>query len=275
MADRRGEDRAGGAAAVTSAFEGLEAMLSRARGRRVAVFLDYDGTLTPIVAQPDLAVLSPNMRQVVERLAGVAQVALVSGRDIEDLHRMAAIDGIAYAGSHGFQFRDRDGHEEVMEGAAAYRADLERAAAAVERELAGIPGTLIERKGFAVATHYRQVAPEREHEVCEQVETVAARFPRLRVTGGKKVIELRPALDWDKGRAVLALVERWGGDEVYPVYLGDDETDEDAFRALRGRGAGIIVGDASATLAQYRLRDVDEVHAWLEALRGRLADRPL
>src|SRR5690606_38689736 len=142
--------------------------------------------LTPIVARPDLAVLSEEMRRAVERLAATAPVALVSGRDIKDLRLMVGIEDAAYAGSHGFQYRDRDGHEEVMEDALPYRADLEDATAAIETELGGFGGITVERKGFAVATHYRQVDPAREHEVRERVEAVAARFPRLRMTGGKK-----------------------------------------------------------------------------------------
>jgi trehalose-phosphatase len=256
---------------LPSAFGQIEAILWRARGRRIAVFLDYDGTLTPIVDRPELATLSDEMRSAMRQLAGTALVGIVSGRDLADVVAMVGIDGILYAGSHGFQLRDADGHEEVAADAQPYRADLVAAADEVDRAISNIDGAFMERKGFAIAAHYRLVAAAKQEEVRSRVERIAAGYPRLRVTGGKMVIELRPDLHWDKGQAILALIERWGVRDLFPVYLGDDETDEDAFRALRGRGTGILVGDAPTTQAIYQLAGVEEVQRWLNSLHEHLA----
>jgi trehalose-phosphatase len=238
-------------------------------GRRPAVFLDYDGTLTPIVERPEDALLPEETRAAVARLAGLLPVAILSGRDLPDVRAMVAVDGIVYAGSHGFDIARADGtrHQRGRE----FLGELDGA----ERELRPlvelVPGARVERKAFAIAVHFRQVAKERVEEVGEAVRRVAAGRPRLRTTGGKKILELRPALEWDKGRALLWLAEVLGLDDasVIAVYLGDDETDEDAFRAVRNRGLGVVVrgeDDERPTTARYALRDTTEVRAFLELL---------
>ena len=128
---------------------------------------------------------------------------------------------------------------------------------------------LIEEKTTALAVHYRLVADADVPVVEAAVDAVLERHPDLRKTGGKKIFELRPREDWHKGKAILWLLDALGlgGDDVTPIYLGDDETDEDAFVALKGRGIGIHVSEPpQPTAADYGLRDPDEVHAFLEAL---------
>jgi alpha,alpha-trehalase len=247
----------------TSEIAGLVA------GRRPAVFLDYDGTLTPIVERPEDALLPEETRAAVARLAGLVPVAILSGRDLPDVRAMVGVDGIVYAGSHGFDIERADGtgHQRGREFLGAMDA--------AERELRplveAVPGARVERKAFAIAAHFRQVPEERVEEVGEAVRRVAAGHPRLRTTGGKKILELRPALEWDKGRALLWLAEVLGLDEpgVVAVYVGDDETDEDAFRAVRDRGLGVVVrgeADERSTAARYALRDTTEVRVFLDGL---------
>ena len=254
-------------------FGAFAAMLG---DRRPAVFLDYDGTLTPIVERPDLAVLDESVRTVIRRLAGLCPVAVVSGRDLEDVARHVGIGNLIYAGSHGFDIRGPGLRIRIGEE---YLGDLDEAEAALARRLAGVPGALVERKRFAIAVHTRRVAPEHKEPVAEAVRGVAASLPTLRVTGGKEIHELRPNLPWDKGRAVLSLLDRLGltGPGTLPLYLGDDETDEDAFRALaargEGRGAGIRVMDPPApSAAGWSLKDPAEAGAFLDRLARHLAD---
>lgn len=247
--------------------------LARHMGQRLAaVFLDYDGTLTPIVDRPELAVLDEAMRGTLARLAQHCTVAIVSGRDRVNVAELVGIDSLIYAGSHGFDITGPDGLSMQHERAAEFLPILDAAEAQLKRHLAGISGVLVERKRFAIAVHYRLVAePDVDH-VQAVVESVAGEHAQLRRTGGKMVFELRPQLPWDKGKAVAWLLETLGlaGDEVMPIYIGDDETDEDAFMALRERkGLGLFVGDASqATAASYRLSDPGCVGRFL----GRLAD---
>lgn len=251
---------------VSSALDGFDAFAVSLAGRKPAVFLDYDGTLTPIMPRPDLAVLDAALRSVIQRLAELCPVAVVSGRDLEDVARLVALPDLVYAGSHGFDIRGPD--LRVMIGAE-HAPALDRAEAALRHDLAGIDGALVERKRFAIAIHTRLVAAAHKPAVADAVRRRAAAEDGLRVTGGKEIHELRPNVPWDKGRAVLSLLDRLGlaGGAVLPVYIGDDETDEDAFRALAGRGTGIrVMDDPAPTSAGWRLRDPGEVAVFLDRL---------
>lgn len=237
-------------------------------GKRPALFLDYDGTLTPIVDRPEDARLAEDVRRTLREAARLMPVAVVSGRDLADVRALVQIPELVYAGSHGFDIRGPDLAFALPEAEDA-REDLARAAPDLEELLAPIPGARLERKGFALAVHYRGVADDRVADVKGAVDRVRQRYPKLRKTGGKKVIELRPDIDWDKGRAITWLLSELGldGPDVLPVYIGDDLTDEDAFRALRGRGIGILVAEQpQPSAADYRLKDPDQVAELLRHL---------
>lgn len=255
---------------VPSALDGFHAFAASLTGRTPAVFLDYDGTLTPIMPRPDLAVLDVAVRSGIERLAGLCPVAVVSGRDLEDVARLVALPGLVYAGSHGFDIRGPDLRVRI---GAEHTPALDRAEVALRRDLAGIGGALVERKRFAIAIHTRLVEAAHKPAVADAVHRQAAAEDGLRVTGGKEIHELRPNVPWDKGRAVLSLLDRLGlaVGSVLPVYIGDDETDEDAFRALAGRGTGIrVMDDPAPTSAAWRLRDPGEVAVFLKRLADHL-----
>jgi len=248
----------------------------RLRDRRLAVFLDYDGVLSPIVEDPGAAVIDDRTRDVVRRLAGVATTAVVSGRDAPDVRDRVGVDGLVYAGSHGFDIRAADGTVIDDERGAPFVPALDAAEAELGAALAAVPGAQLERKRFSLAVHFRRVPPEREAEVGPAVDAVLARHAELRRGDGKKVVELRPDLDWDKGRAVLHLLEALpAGEDAVPVYVGDDLTDEDAFRAIRGRGIGVVVRgeDDRPTAADYRLDDTAAVTDFLGDLAARLEAR--
>jgi len=240
----------------------------RIGGTPPAVFLDYDGTLTPIVERPELATLPDAMAAVLRDLAARCPVAIVSGRDLADLQQMVTLDGVVYAGSHGFDVdapealggRVRRG-EDFADVLAAARARLKEA-------VVPIASAWVEDKAFAVTLHFRQVAPEDVPAVEAAFAAVAEAFPDLRRTGGKKVLELRPNVAWDKGRALQMLLERIDrSGPHFPLFVGDDETDEDAFRAVAGRGIGIRVGDSHvASAAEYFLADVDEAATFLRSV---------
>jgi len=182
---------------------------------------------------------------------------------------MVGLDGLVYAGSHGFDIDGPDGLKLEYEGGRAALPDLEQAEGELKVRLDQVPGARVERKRFAIANHYRNVADEDLPRVERAVREVAELHERLRVSGGKKVLELRPDIAWDKGRAVLWLLEalHLEDDAVLPFYVGDDVTDEDAFRVLANRGVGVLVGSpAYKTNATYRLRDTSEVREFLQAL---------
>jgi trehalose-phosphatase len=234
-------------------------------GRRPALFLDYDGTLTPIVDRPDLAILSDEMRATLRRVAAVWPTLIVSGRARDDVSALVGVDSLSYAASHGFDVAGPAGSHLRLEVDPEIVPAISAAAAAVRDGVAGIPGVLVEDKKFAVAVHYRLTPPDRVAEVERIVDAVVAPEPRIRKTHGKMVFELRPARAWDKGRAVLWLMEALELDtaDVVPLFIGDDTTDEDAFRALEDRGIGIAVTELPRpTAARYSLQTVEEV-GWL------------
>jgi len=240
----------------------------RIGGTPPAVFLDYDGTLTPIVERPELATLPDAMAAVLRDLAARCPVAIVSGRDLANLRQMVTLDGLVYAGSHGF---DVDAPEEL--GGRVRRGEdfadvLAAARARLKEAVVPIAGAWVEDKAFAVTLHFRQVAPEDVPAVEGAFAAVAEAFPDLRRTGGKKILELRPNVEWDKGRALLMLLERIDrSGPHFPLFVGDDETDEDAFCAVAGSGIGIRVGDPHvASAAEYFLADTDEAATFLRRL---------
>ncbi len=243
----------------------------RLAGHRLVVFLDYDGTLAPIVSDPREAGLDESLRATVRELAQRCTVAIVSGRDRADVERLVGLDRLIYAGSHGFDIAGPDGLRKEHERAPQFPPALDRAERRLHAELDAIDGALIDRKRFALAAHYRRVAAEDVARVEAAVDAAVAEAPQsLRKTGGKMVFELRPRLDWDKGRAVIWLLHalELDGADVVPLYLGDDETDEDAFAALHEVGGiGVRVDrDSRRTAADYRVDDPAAVGRLLQLL---------
>lgn len=259
---------------LPSALDRLDDIVARP-DRRPVVFLDYDGTLTPIVARPQDAELAPAVRETVVRLAQVCPVAIISGRDLADVRALVGVDGIVYAGSHGFEIAAPDGTVAGGNERDRYLPTLSQAEGELEALLAEVPGAQIERKKYSIAVHYRNVAAADLPAIEDAVRAVLQRYPTLRDLPGKKVHDLQPRIDWDKGKAVLHVLRALGLDRpaVLPVYIGDDITDEDAFAALRTRGVGIVVREeprpTAATLALDHPRDVHRLlAALLERLKG-------
>src|SRR5215813_452084 len=213
---------------IPSALENVHE-ISRS-GNRLTVFLDYDGTLTPIVGHPQDAWLSESMREALRSLAARAPVAILSGRDLDDVRGRVLVDGIVYAGSHGFDIAGAGGLR--GEFGAAYLPVLDAAETELREALDEIPGAQLERKHFSVAAHYRNVNESDAIRVAEGVDAVAARHRELRKIDGKKVYELLPDIDWHKGKAVLWLLETLELESrprgIRPIFIGDDRTDEDA-----------------------------------------------
>jgi trehalose 6-phosphate phosphatase len=243
--------------------------------RSPAVFLDYDGTLTPIVDRPEDAVISHGMRRTVRELAGRCLVCVVSGRDRRVVQELIGLDDLIIAGSHGFDIWSPEGTIGREEGVG-FETLLDEVKARLHEELVPIEGALVEPKRSSVAAHYRLVSDEERPRVREVVDRILAEYPdELKVTPGKMVYEIQPKIEWDKGRAILYLLEtlELDRDDVVPLYLGDDVTDEDAFETLAERGIGIFVGRADdpevaerTTAADYILLSTEEVRQFLDTL---------
>ena len=228
-------------------------------GRRPFVCLDFDGTLSEIVSDPDAARLVDGAAKVLEDLAAHCPVAILSGRDLADVRDRVGIPGIWYAGSHGFELIGPDGSHHHNDARGHRGTHPGECSGRTDRRAQRRPGGIRRTQAFAVAVHFRNVSPDR---VAEVVATTRRHGQRhgLRVTGGRKVVELRPDIDWDKGSAL-----EWIRDHipqtgrVLPIYVGDDLTDEDAFDAIRLNGIGVVVrhdedGDRP-TSAQFTLNN--------------------
>ncbi|MGA1796362.1 MAG: trehalose-phosphatase, partial [bacterium] len=256
-------------AGLPSALEKKEEIFQSLKEGVPAIFLDYDGTLTPIVQHPGDALLSDETRQIIRGLAKHWMVAIVSGRDLNDVRNMVGIDNIVYAGSHGFDIAGPGGAFKDQKQGEAFLPALDQAEAELETAVKGLKGVHIERKRFAIAVHYRMADQKVVPDLEKRVDRIKARHPELKKSPGKKVFELRPNMDWDKGKALLYLMDKLhiNSSRIVPLYIGDDTTDEDAFRAIADLGIGIRVGEEnSPTYAGYVMHDTSEVAAFLEML---------
>ncbi len=248
--------------------------------RRPAVFFDFDGTLSDIVDDPDAARPVAGATEALGRLAARCPVAVLSGRDLADVTNRVGVPGIWYAGSHGFELTAPDGTHHQNDAAAAAIPVLAQAAGQLRDQLVAIPGVVVEHKRFGVAVHYRNAERDRVGEALAAVRA-AGRRDALRVTTGREVIELRPDLDWDKGKTLRWVIDHLheaGSGPLTPVYLGDDITDEDAFDAVRTGAtdgvpilvwhnddgdratAALFALDSPARAAEFTDRLADQLH---------------
>lgn len=254
---------------LPSPLEREKEIEGRLCGKRAALFLDYDGTLTPIVERPELALMPEEMRQVVRDISALCTTAIVSGRAREKLYDLVRVDGVFYAGSHGFDIAGPRGAPIQHAAGKDFGADIDAAYARLKAEVEKIEGGLVEHTGFSLSVHYRLVDPASVPAIEALVERALKEHPRLRLTHGKKVFEIRPKIDWDKGKAVAWILQALDMDkpDILPIYIGDDATDEDAFKFVKGRGIAVVVAEEPRpSAARYRLRDPGEVRRFLRRL---------
>ncbi|QBQ56538.1 trehalose-phosphatase [Nitrosococcus wardiae] len=261
---------------LSTALESLDAIQNRIAQCEIAIFLDYDGTLTPIVSRPEEALLSDDMGQTLRGLAEQCLVAIISGRDLKDVRQRVAIEDLYYAGSHGFEIAGPKDLKMEQAQAKACLPVLDEAEKELSEQLENIAGAQLERKRFSIAIHYRNVAEAQLGTVGRIVDLALEKHTGLHKSDGKKVYDLQPDVAWDKGQALLWLLDKLklNRPDVLPLYIGDDITDEDAFRVLEERGLGLVVGEeARDTHAEYRLRDPAQVREFLRALTRILGER--
>jgi trehalose 6-phosphate phosphatase len=230
-----------------------------------ALFLDFDGTLVALAQRPDAIAVPPHLPPLLDRVATLlgGRLAILTGRALADLDSHLRAPHLAASGSHGLERRAADGGA----SAAAPPPALEDARAALARFAASDASLIVEEKPASVALHYR-LAPGREAEALALADGIA-RQTGLRAQRGKMVVELRPP-GADKGDALRALMAEPPFAGARPLFVGDDLTDEDGFRAAADLGGfGILVGAPRDTAAAFRLADVAAVHAWLEAAAPR------
>ncbi|MDG4553449.1 MAG: trehalose-phosphatase [Candidatus Competibacter sp.] len=245
------------------------------RGQRLVLVFDYDGTLTPLVAHPRLAVLDPAPRAVLARLAATPRVTVgvVSGRGLDDLIGMVGLAGLSYGGSTGLEL-ELAGKRRIPAGALASRARLDPLSAAIETRLAAYPGAWVEKKPFGFTVHYRQLASNRIEALCaETTALLAPHATALHVLNGPLAIEILPAIAHDKGTALRTIVAQGGAEPALALYAGDAVNDAPALAAARALG-GIALGigpEPPAEAVEY-LPDPAALMALLAALAETLAE---
>ena len=202
---------------------------------RIAIFLDYDGTLTPIRRTPSDAFLTPEAQDILQQLAQLpsVQLAIITGRSMEDIRKLVDVKKIDIAANHGFHIY-KNGTEWIHPQAASLTRVLSRLCLILQNALAGFPGAFVENKQFTISIHYRNLAPRYVRPLKSVVtKTVHSFDPTLRITRGKKVLEVRPQISWGKGNAVLKMLHTNKPQRRrVSVFIGDDTTDEDVFQAL-------------------------------------------
>ncbi|WOL00079.1 hypothetical protein Cni_G08792 [Canna indica] len=268
-----------------SALTSFEHIISSAKCKKIALFLDYDGTLSPIVDNPDLAIMSNAMRAAVKSASKYFPTAIISGRSREKVYKFVKLRELYYAGSHGMDIMgpvrrsdsngdqancivttDEQGKEvHLFQPASEFLPMIDEVFSSLIDITKDIVGAKVEYNKFCVSVHYRLVHQEDWPEVARRVFDLIKGYPRLKVTHGRKVLEIRPVVNWNKGKAVKFLLESLclsSCDDVLSIYIGDDRTDEDAFKVLKeyNLGYGILVSSVpKETSAVYSLRDTSEV----------------
>jgi trehalose-phosphatase len=239
--------------------------------KKLVFFLDYDGTLTPIVGSPELAIITQDMKKTVEELAKIHTVAVVSGRMREDVQNLIGIKGIFYAGSHGFDIQGPGNFSMIHPVARETIPLITEIIKQLKEKLQNIEGALVEEKKFSVAAHYRKVKKQEDLQYIERtVSEIITKYDELRLLKGKKVFEILPNIDWDKGKAVRWIMNTlkipWETTSTF--YIGDDTTDEYAFRTVVTRGTAIMVTDepSKPSAADFQLQSPDEVKKFFEQI---------
>ncbi|KAG0499611.1 hypothetical protein HPP92_003854 [Vanilla planifolia] len=264
-----------------SALSMFEEITTASKGKQIVMFLDYDGTLSPIVEDPDQAFMSDAMRDAVRDVSRYFPTAIVSGRCRDKVYDFVRLAELCYAGSHGMDIKvPAKGPSSMKANAKAvlcqpankYLPMINKVYKALVQTTKSTPGVKVENNKFCLSVHFRCVDEKRWSSLADQVKSVLEEYPKLKLTLGRKVLEIRPTIKWDKGKALEFLLECLGFadcKDVFPIYIGDDRTDEDAFKMLRdrGQGFGILVSKIpKETGASYSLQEPSEVMVFLKRL---------
>lgn len=243
-----------------------EEILARVKeAKRVALMFDFDGVLAPLVPDYRDATVSPHTKMLLRALARVFSVAVISGRELGDVEKRVGISNIFYGGNHGLEWKigKRTFHAPLP---AAPRKALQKVRKEISKLTKEFPGLFLEDKKLTISVHYRTVDPRLQAIVVKELETIvkpSIKSGALRIVGGHKVLNIRPATKLHKGTVALRMLKSVRG--ALPIFIGDDVTDEDAFRSL-SKGITIRVGNTKESAAHYYVDSQKNVDAFLEAL---------
>ncbi|MFH1889014.1 MAG: trehalose-phosphatase [Candidatus Omnitrophota bacterium] len=256
-------------------FKDWDKLKKELSDKYIMLFLDYDGTLTPIADKPKDANIPLKTKSVLEGLSRRpdCKVAVISGRSLEDIKKMVGIKGIIYSGNHGLEI---EGPKIKFRHSvsARYQRILQNIETKLKEKFVSVEGVFVENKVFSLSFHFR-LAKEKDIPFIKdsfREATISYLLKNnIKVGLGKKVLEVRPPIEWDKGKIVLWLLARQqvsrGEEKILPLYIGDDLTDEDAFEVLKNKGLTVFVGTPTRqSHARYYLEDTKEAFELLNRI---------
>jgi trehalose-phosphatase len=255
----------------------LDELTNRLKEKHIFLFLDYDGTLAPITKTPAKAVIPQKIKYLLGRLSQSRRctVVIITGRSLKDIKNKVGIPGIIYSGNHGLQI---SGHNISFEAPIPpnYKTILRKIKKELHKKLHTIKGALLEDKGLTLSLHYRIVNKQKKLHLKKIFYDTAAsclKSDKIKIQIGKKVLEIQPPIQWNKGKAVLWLLKHrlfMRYKFVVPVYLGDDKTDEDAFKILKKKGLTVFIGKPKKSYANFFLKNTQETCDFLDYLNNLL-----
>jgi trehalose 6-phosphate phosphatase len=244
------------------------------QAKKILFLSDFDGTLAPIVEKPEMAMMPDETRILLRALTREHRfsVGIISGRSLSDLKEKVDLDGIIYAGNHGFEI-EGPGISFVNPLIDEIRPLFRILRQILVLTFSSIKGVFIEDKGITLSVHYRQVKDDQtadvEHLIKRVLENPVSRG-LVNITKGKKVFDFKPAINWDKGKAIKLIMKKYGKggrhSGLLVIYLGDDRTDEDGFQVIEkyGNGLSVFVGETSSnSSARFLLSSTDEVRYFM------------
>ncbi|STY29637.1 beta-phosphoglucomutase [Legionella wadsworthii] len=257
---------------LESAFNALPLISNLIKNdNELIIFLDYDGTLTPIVDHPEYALLPPLMFQCLSELSRKYRTVIISGRKLDNLKRLINVPNIFYSGNHGLEFEGPEHSKMFYQMGHEFVDDLQSIFTILSQELASIEGCVIENKKFSLSIHYRMVEEASHEFISNKIDEYLTNFPNLSRHYGKKVFEIRPNIQWNKGIAAENILNQLKTmkNNLIPIYIGDDVTDEDAFKQLSFKGINIkVTSEFHKTHASYFLKSPKKVLQFLNYLNN-------
>ncbi|KPL00144.1 MAG: hypothetical protein AMJ90_08770 [candidate division Zixibacteria bacterium SM23_73_2] len=246
----------------------------------IFIGLDYDGTLTPIVEHPDLALLPKDTRLILRELSNMknAMISIVSGRSYKDIRKKVGIKKIIYVGNHGFEmkisnFTRKGKFPDFIKDPKKYKEKIEEICRNLERGLKELKGVWVENKGITASVHYRLAKTSNVQKAKTKVFSEIKTYDGLKLAFGKKVWQIKPKKNWNKGEAIRCILERnlsenWRK-KASLIYMGDDRTDEDVFSLLKQGGITILVSKNPKieSRARYSIENHKNVLRFLVWLR--------
>lgn len=262
-------------------FKALETIRKSLKGKELFILTDFDGTLAAIAKTPDQAVLPVDARILLKELSEIPQckIAVVSGRELKDLKKLVKIPGLIYVGNHGLEMEGPKLriHKRVS---AQQQRELQKMFRLLDERLKHIPGVVIQNKKLTLSVHYRLVKETRIHDVRQivrEISVLPAWKEQFLVRKGKLVYEIVPNIGWNKGKAVLWLLAQKlftmkNIDDLVPIYLGDDVSDEDVFVCLKKDGLTVFVGASNHFSSHYYVKNPDEAIEFLRIIHDLLSE---